>query len=387
MIVVGGGPVGLGAALALRRGGYDVDLLESRTEDAPREGSRALFLHHDTLALLRDLDDGLVERLVNRGVQWRMRRTLFRGRLVHEKEYRGGSVAADGLPPFVSLRQSETEEMLESACLAAGVKIHWAAEVVDVMRSSDQVGVTTKDGRSWSSPYVIGADGARSQVRRSCGLGMEGATAEGFHVVLDVADPDQAPDALTRTFHYEHPALGGRTVMHIPYARGFQVDLQCRTTDSSEEMIRPDVAAEWLTAVVPGADPGRIQWISKYLFHQVVAESMVDSSGRILLAGEAAHLFPPFGARGLNSGLFDAVAVSRAVDGGPDGVAQYNRTRLLAARRNRDAAAEALRHMRPDSVMRIRQIAAAAIASKSSHAARWLERAPYGPDTNLATRY
>ena len=387
MIVVGGGPVGLGAALALRRAGYDVDLLESRSFDAPREGSRALFLHHDTLELLRGLDEGLVQRLVDRGVQWRTRRTMFRGHLVHEKEYHGESVAPDGLPPFVSLRQSETEEMLKLACVTAGVKIHWSTEAVDVMQSSGQVEVVTRDGRSWCSPYVIGADGARSLVRRSSGLKMDGITADGFHIVLDVADPDQNPDALVRTFHYEHPALGGRTVMHVPYAQGFQLDVQCRNTDSGGELTRPDIAAEWLVAAVPGVDPSRIQWVSKYLFHQVVAESMVDRSGRVLLAGEAAHLFPPFGARGLNSGLFDAVAASRAVAGGAEGVARYNRTRLLAARRNRDAAAAALRHMRPSSVMRLQQVAAATMAPRSSRAAHWLERSPYGPDTHLPTRY
>ena len=85
VVVVGAGPVGLSAALALRARGQEVVLLEADPEDRERPGSRALFVHRETLALLDGMLPGLAAEITGYGQTWRTRRTLYRGREVYSR--------------------------------------------------------------------------------------------------------------------------------------------------------------------------------------------------------------------------------------------------------------------------------------------------------------
>ncbi|WFE32739.1 FAD-dependent monooxygenase [Micromonospora sp. WMMD975] len=379
MIVVGAGPTGLTAALALRSAGLPATVLEAEPADRSRPGSRALFVHGRTLRLLAGLSPELAEEIADRSVVWPTRETYYRGRLVYSRSYPSHS---PGLPPFASLRQVETERLLLAACERAGVRFEWGAAVNTVTTGPEAVTLETGDGRRWSSEYVVAADGARSAVRQSLGVGLHGPRPHGFHVVVDLAEDPNRPMPPRRTFHYEHPALDGRTVLLVPFAGGWQVDLQCRETDDPAAFDSVEAARRWLPAVVPGRYRDRILWVARYHFHQVVADRLTDGHHRVLLAGEAAHLFPPFGARGMNSGMADAVAAAEAIaaaDADPAAVPGYAARRHAAARYNRDAAGVALRHLRPGRAMRIRQRCCATLAPVVPALGRWLETAPYGP--------
>ncbi|WP_229397572.1 FAD-dependent oxidoreductase [Micromonospora okii] len=381
MIVVGAGPTGLTAALALRHHGLPVTLIEAEPADRARPGSRALFVHGQTLHRLGAIDPSLARRIAEYGLVWRTRRTLHGGRQVFQRSYPPPPPGT--LPPFVSLRQVDTERFLLDACADAGVDIRWGTPVTGVDPGRDGVTVHTADGRRFDAPYVVAADGARSAVRRAVGIGLHGPRARGFHVVVDLADDPDDPLPPARTLHYEHPGIGRRTVMQVPFAGGCQIDLQCRVDDVPEDFATADAARDWLPAVVPAAYRDRVLWVARYQFQQVVADRMVDATGRVLLAGEAAHLFPPFGARGMNSGIADAAAAADALAAAPadvaGAVARYAEQRQRAARHNRDAARDALRHLRPGPAMRLRQRCSAALAPHVPALGRWLETAPYGP--------
>ena len=71
---------------------------------------------------------------------------------------------------------------------------------------------------------------------------------------------------------------------------------------------------DWLARVMPAKYADRVTWVSSYVFRQAIASSLTDDTRRVLLVGEAAHLFAPFGARGLNSGVADALMAARAID-------------------------------------------------------------------------
>jgi 3-(3-hydroxy-phenyl)propionate hydroxylase len=133
----------------------------------------------------------------------------------------------------------------------------------------------------------------------------------------------------------------------------------------------------------------RVTWVSTYVFLQVLAREFADPSGRVLLVGEAAHLFAPFGARGLNSGIPDAIVAARAIRAAADAptaaearaaVAHFADSRRVAAERNRAASSTALAHLAPKgAAKKLERRAAALAAPRVTSAARWLDSAPYGP--------
>ncbi|MDQ1068133.1 FAD-dependent oxidoreductase [Streptomyces canus] len=374
VVVVGAGPVGLSAALALRARGREVVLLEAEPKDRERPGSRALFVHRETLALLDGMCPGLAGEITAYGQTWRTRRTLYRGREVYSRTY----PPKDGPPPFTSLRQVDTERFLRGACERAGVEFVWDARVLDVSTTASGVRLSCGDGREWSCAYAVAADGARSAVRGALGIAMEGERGEGFHVVVDVAHRPGAEPPPERIFHYEHPGAGGRSVMRVPFTGGFQVDLQCRNDDREEEFGTEEAVRRWLPSVVGEGYGERVLWVSTYRFLRKVAASFTDPHRRVLLVGEAAHLFPPFGARGMNSGIADAAAAAEAIGGGTiEGFADVRRSAALF---NSAAAGAALDHLRPRRrIVRARQRAAAVLAPMLPWCGSWLEHAPYGP--------
>ncbi|MET9787203.1 FAD-dependent oxidoreductase [Streptomyces canus] len=374
VVVVGAGPVGLSAALALRARGREVVLLEAEPKDRERPGSRALFVHRETLALLDGMRPGLADEITGYGQTWRTRRTLYRGREVYSRTY----PPKEGRPPFTSLRQVDTERFLRAACERAGVEFVWDARVLDVRSTATGVRLNCDDGREWSCAYAVAADGARSAVRGALGIAMEGERGEGFHVVVDVAHRPDAEPPPERIFHYEHPGAGGRSVMRVPFTGGFQVDLQCRDDDPEEEFGTEEAVRRWLPAVVGEGYGERILWVSTYRFLRKVAASFTDPHRRVLLVGEAAHLFPPFGARGMNSGIADAAAAAEAIADGT--IEAFADVRRSAALFNSAAAGAALDHLRPRRrIVRARQRAAAALAPVLPWCGSWLEHAPYGP--------
>jgi 3-(3-hydroxy-phenyl)propionate hydroxylase len=213
-------------------------------------------------------------------------------------------------------------------------------------------------------------------------------------VVVDVADRPDGGLPVERVFHYEHPAMDGRTVLRVPFAGGFQIDLQCRDDDPPSAYGTEEAVQRWLPEVVGPGWADRVLWVSTYRFLQVVADAFRDTSGRVLLVGEAAHLFPPFGARGMNSGIADAETAAEAIaaalaepDGAAAAVNAFAGRRRAAALFNSRAAGTALAHLRPGRLMRAKQHAAAALAPVLPRCGSWLEHAPYGPRHVAPGRY
>jgi 3-(3-hydroxy-phenyl)propionate hydroxylase len=397
VLVVGAGPVGMTAALALRHHGLAVTVLEAEPKERIRPGSRAIFIHKASLKLLDSICPGLAMTLAAEGVVWPIKRTFWRGRQVYVRRY--APPKPNTIPPFTSLPQVRAEHFLYQACLNAGVEFVWNAPVREVRVDDEGVTLKTESGQEWTAPYVIGADGARSVVRKQIGVQMEGTRSPNTFIVVDVKEDEQNPLPLERVFHYQHPAMDGRNVLFVPFAGGWRVDLQLFETDNVDDYNGVEQVRRWLPRVMDAKYADRITWVSAYQFLQVVAQAFCDEKRRVLLVGEAAHLFAPFGARGMNSGIADAIAAAEAihaamttddVQAARAAVEGFARERRAAAQYNRDAAGIALHHIQGRTfTINVQRRLAAAVAPIFPKAGRWLDEGPYGPKAgpSLATKY
>jgi 3-(3-hydroxy-phenyl)propionate hydroxylase len=282
-----------------------------------------------------------------------------------------------------------TEQYMLDALDEVGIDIHWDAEVVNVDTSPDGVRVETADGREWETEYLIGADGGGSAVRNEIGANFEGDQSENSFIIADIDEVEDDPRPLERVFHYDAPEADGRNVLLVPFTGGWRLDIQCIEGDDPEELSSADRMREFVRDIMGERYEDNLSWVSTYQFLQVMADTFVDDRRRVLLAGEAAHLLAPFGARGMNSGIADAdeaaSAVAVALDARTDAVAR-DEVELYAARRERaaefnlDAAGQALEYLQGDDpVTVLRKEAAASLATHFESAGEWLDDAPYGP--------
>jgi 3-(3-hydroxy-phenyl)propionate hydroxylase len=387
VLVVGAGPVGLTSALALRAEGLPVTVLEAGHDDRLRPGSRAIFYHRQTLERWETMSPGLGWQISQAGLVWSTKRTFWGERQVYERTYQPPAPGA--LPHSTNLGQVEAERLLLEACKQAGVEFAWDAQVAQVDSGPDEVVLTTASGAQWRARYAIAADGARSAVREAVGITLEGSRSASSFIIVDVLEDDERPLRPERVYYYEHPAVGRRNVLLVPFAGGWRADLQLRPDDEPASFNAPGPVAGWIARVMPEKYADRISWISTYQFLQVIASSFADTQHRVLLVGEAAHLFAPFGARGLNSGVPDAADAAAAIRAGlqaaspqeaASAVEAFARRRRAAAAYNRDAAGMALAHMQAGSAMtRWKRRAAATTALLGQRAGSWLDSSPYGP--------
>ncbi len=390
MVIAGAGPTGMTTALALNARGVPTTILEADPKDRERPGSRAIYVHGATLQTLERVHPGLGKRLADAGLVWPTRRTVWRNKEVFSRTYDNPGGSGD-LPHFTSLPQVDTEDFMYEALDEAGIDIHWDSAVETVDSSEDGVRVETEDGDVWNAKYVVGADGAGSTVRKEIGSNFEGTQSENSFIIADVEEDPENPRDLERVFHYDHPAVDGRNVLLVPFQGGWRVDIQCKLTDDADEMATEERVSDMVAKTLGERYRDRVSWVSSYKFKQVTADSFIDDHRRVLLAGEAAHLFAPFGARGMNSGVADAdeaasaiaVAERSTVKATADvEVELYAARREKAAEYNKNAAGQALEYLQGDDVTtKIKKEVASRLADHWEDAGEWLDDAPYGPHT------
>jgi 2-polyprenyl-6-methoxyphenol hydroxylase-like FAD-dependent oxidoreductase len=302
VLVAGGGPVGLSTALLLARWGVPSVVLEAAA-DRDEIGSKAICMQRDVLDVFARI--GVADDLVAAGVTWHVGRTYFREVELFETTFPDPGRSA--FPPWVNVPQATTERLLWSRVVEEPlIDVRLGQEVVGVAESADGV---TVDVRTSSGDVVVhgshlvGADGSRSRVRRLLGLPFEGHSFDDQFLIADIRA--SLPFANERRFYFDPPWNPGRQVLVHPQPDSvWRIDWQV----PGDYDLAADSASGGLDArvrrIVGASAPYELVWLSAYRFHQRVVPSF--RRGRVFLAGDAAHLMSPFGARGLNSGMQDA---------------------------------------------------------------------------------
>jgi 3-(3-hydroxy-phenyl)propionate hydroxylase len=332
VVVVGAGPVGLTAALALARRGIPTVLLAAETE--PVKELRGSTFHPPTLDLLDEF--ALVPRMIEVGLKaptWQLR-DRETGPLA---TFDLSLLAADTNHPYrVQCEQWKLMRFLEEELRKMpGADLRFGHEVTAVRQNDDAVTVTARAQSelvSIAGRYVVAADGAHSTVRQSLGVEFEGFT---YPELFLIASTDFAfEDALTDIAYVNYIADPFEWLVLLRVPDLWRVLVPAPENSDRAKLLSDESLQGVLQRVVRRAEPYRIAHRSIYHVHQKVAKSF--RHGRVLLAGDAAHINNPLGGMGMNGGIQDAFnladKLAKIWTGGGDGLLdRYDRQRRTVA--------------------------------------------------------
>ena len=350
VIVLGNGPVGQTTALLLARWRVPVVVLDARPE-RDHVGSRAICQQRDVLDIWDSV--GVGRQIADEGVTWTRARTFHRGRELFCTEF--ADSGASSFPPWVNISQSRTEELLDERTAAEPlVEVRWDHRVVDLAQDDDGVVVTceTEDGVSQiRGSHAVVCCGARGEsLRRMLGLSFDGQSFGDRFLICDLRT-DLPGWEQERRFYFDPEWNPGRQVLIHPCPGStFRIDWQVPGDFDLDEERRTGALDRRIRQVI-GHRPYEVVWQSVYRFHSRVVDRM--RVGRVLVAGDAAHLVAPFGARGLNSGVMDAEnaawKLAFVVHGwaSDDLLDSYHDERRAAALENLDVTGATMRFLVP----------------------------------------
>jgi 2-polyprenyl-6-methoxyphenol hydroxylase-like FAD-dependent oxidoreductase len=299
ILVVGAGPTGLTLALALARFGVRARLVERAL--APAGVSKALAVWSGSLEAFAAL--GVVEPFLAAG---RRMETLRVGDGPHELAAMPLGEGVDSVYPFtLVLPQSETEAILARRLDELGGRVERGVELVGLADEADGIRATLAHAEGTTeilhAACVVGCDGARSTVRNSLGIAFEGYTEPQTFILCDAViegglDPSSAYIWWS----------GAGSVALLPIADGVWRTFAMRAEPAGDE---PPTLKEMQAHLAASGPPGLVardpRWLSAFRVSERLAERY--RVGRILIAGDAAHVHSPAGGQGMNTGIQDAV--------------------------------------------------------------------------------
>src|SRR5215469_460342 len=301
VLITGAGPVGMTAALLLARWQVPTIVLEAAAEHAI-VGSRAICFQRDVLDIFNRI--GCADNIVAEGVTWTTGRTYYGKRELFAITF--SSRGPSTLPPWVNISQSSVERtLLEKATAEPLIELRRGHRVTGVTANQDSVEVAAATATATTrlrGSYLIAADGGRSTVRQLLGIGFPGQSFDDQFLICDIRADLPFPNE--RRFFFDPQWNPGRQVLVHQCPDGvWRIDWQVPAGfDLDDERVSGALDAR--IRQVTGDREYELVWATAYRFHERVADAF--SAGRVFLAGDAAHLYAPFGARGLNSGTQDA---------------------------------------------------------------------------------
>ena len=301
VLVVGAGPTGLTSAAALTARGVHTTLVDAQPEGA--NTSRAAAVAARTLEVLEEID--VSERLVKNGIQARNFSIRDHGRVLIPLDFSG---LPTNYPYTLMISQADTERLLEERLEELGGVVVRPKKLIAVRQDVDGAVASFDDGDEIRAQYVVGADGMHSAVRAAAGIGFRGhAYPESFAL----ADVRLTGDVPVGEILLCYARAGLLVVAPLP---GEDYRIVAPVHDAPAQPSRAFVQ-QLLDS--RGFGPARlvvedVRWGSHFRIHHRVADTY--RSGRLVLAGDAAHVHSPAGGQGMNLGIQDAVALAGVLD-------------------------------------------------------------------------
>ena len=349
VVIAGGGPVGLTLAALLSHRGIGCLVVEA--DEGYCSGSRAICMSRRSQEILGWV--GADKPLVGKGLSWVGGRSYWRdAEVLH---FRMPSETSQRFAPMVNIQQFYVEEFAHRAA-TADMDLRWSSRVMAVrpLANGAEVDVQSPAGtHTVRADWVVACDGGRSTVREQLGLPLKGTQYDGKYVIVDIVQKTKRP--VERLAWFDPPSNPGSTIlMHRQPDDIWRIDYQIRDDEDPVEAVKPDNVlprVESHLRMIGELEPWEPLWISIYNAKCLTLDSY--RHGRVLFAGDAAHLVPIFGVRGLNSGIDDAgnlawklaaVMEGRAADSLLD---SYGVERVHAARENIAYGAKSTEFMAP----------------------------------------
>jgi 2-polyprenyl-6-methoxyphenol hydroxylase-like FAD-dependent oxidoreductase len=321
VLIVGAGPTGLTLALDLSRRGISCRLIEAA--ERPFSGSRGKGIQPRTLEIFDDL--GIIEPILAAGGLYPKLR-IHLGPLSMRAGSLGSSKPSTESTPYPNLwmvPQSRTETILRERLHALSRRVEFNRAIATVQQDQDGVDATFLNGETMRADYLVGCDGGRSTVRKTLGIKLEGEVLDEMPMLV----ADVEIDGLDRSDWHIWPFAkdGAIGLCPLPNTTLFQLTAKAETIGTDLEGVVHRATRRRV---------GRVAWWSVYQ----PAVRMVNRYrvGRVFLAGDAAHVHPPTGGQGLNTGVQDAYnlgwKLAHVLRGGPDSLLDsYESERLPVA--------------------------------------------------------
>ena len=353
VLIAGGGPVGLTLAALLARHGVPSLVVEADASYCV--GSRAICISRRSQEIMGWI--GAHRWLVDKGLSWTGGRSYFRDTEV--LHFHMPSDPRERFAPMVNIQQYFVEACAHRASQAgaAAVDVRWSSKVVAVQPRTDRVDVTIEraDGTrlAVSARWLVACDGGRSTVRELSGLALEGRQYEGRYVIVDIEQSTRR--GVERLAWFDPPSNPGSTIlMHRQPDNVWRIDYQIADDEDPVEAVKPENVLPRVRShleMIGETAPWKPLWISIYNAKCLTLNDYRHD--RVLYAGDAAHLVPIFGVRGLNSGLEDAGNLAWKLALVVQGQAEsplldsYSSERVHAARQNMAHGAKSTEFMAP----------------------------------------
>lgn len=302
--IVGAGPVGMVAALALAREGIRSVLIESKPTF--NDGSRAICIARQSFHILQSL--GALEPFLAKALGWTTGRSFYRGKQILEFTMPDGP--SEKFRPMYNLQQQYIEQYLWQAIERNPlIDLRWQSRVTGLKTGPDGVELTVTDPHETyvlKAEWLLAADGARSSIRKALGLKLRGENYEGRYVIADVQMQHDYP-TIRRALFDPECRPGGTVLIHKQPDDIWRIDYQLGPGESESEALREETVRNSVARVLEEIGyrgSWDLEWWSIYSANTLALDDY--RHGRVFFIGDSAHIVPIFGVRGLNNGIADA---------------------------------------------------------------------------------